>query len=171
MPTAIIVENNAIMRRTFNRVLAGQGYDVTEYDSGDLAWKDIQALYDAKRPPDLLLTDNDMERYGRGVELICDVRALDNRHIQPSTPGQLPKQAIAIVLSSAGDVSAQAAEHSAAFVPKPAEREDIIKGVQKAIALATLITRHLPASPGPWAAKHDPAKERQGPNQGRPNPG
>jgi two-component system cell cycle sensor histidine kinase/response regulator CckA len=116
----LLVEDNAMVRRSIETTLRALGYGVAAVASGDEC---IEAMHKAGHPIDLLITDVIMPNMS-GKELIDRVRA-----ITPDVP---------VVFMSGYDratleIAAQpaASEH---FLQKPFDGEDLSAAVVKALA-------------------------------------
>jgi signal transduction histidine kinase/CheY-like chemotaxis protein len=117
--TLLLVEDNAMVRRSIENTLRGMGYGVLAVESGQRC---IEVVQDLSRPVDLLITDVVMPEMS-GKELIERVHAI--------RPG------LAVLFMSGYDRSTLAsrkqpvvAEH---FLQKPFDSEDLSLAVQKAI--------------------------------------
>jgi signal transduction histidine kinase/CheY-like chemotaxis protein len=117
--TLLLVEDNAMVRRSIENTLRGMGYGVLAVESGQRC---IEVVQDLSRPVDLLVTDVVMPEMS-GKELIERVHAI--------RPG------LAVLFMSGYDRSTLAShkhpvvtEH---FLQKPFDSEDLAQAVQKAI--------------------------------------
>ncbi|HEX7501207.1 MAG TPA: ATP-binding protein [Polyangia bacterium] len=117
--TLLLVEDNAMVRRSIENTLRGMGYGVQAVESGQRC---IEVVQDLSRPVDLLITDVVMPEMS-GKELIERVHTI--------RPG------LAVLFMSGYDRSTLAShkhpvvtEH---FLQKPFDSEDLAQAVQKAI--------------------------------------
>ncbi len=120
--TLLLVEDNAMVRRSIENTLRGMGYGVLAVESGQGC---IEIVQDRSRSVDLVITDVVMPKMS-GKELIERVRAM--------RPG------LAVLFMSGYDRSTLAsrkqpvaAEH---FLQKPFDSEDLARAVRKAIGAA-----------------------------------
>ncbi len=121
--TLLLVEDNAMVRRSVENILRGMGYGVLAVESGQRC---LEVVRDPSRPVDLLITDIVMPEMS-GKELIERVHAL-----RPGLP---------VLFMSGYDRSTLAtrkqpvaAEH---FLQKPFDSEDLARAVRKAIGRAS----------------------------------
>jgi two-component system cell cycle sensor histidine kinase/response regulator CckA len=120
--TLLLVEDNAMVRRSIENTLRGMGYGVLAVESGQRC---LEVVQDLSRPVDLLITDVVMPEMS-GKELIERAHAM--------RPG------LAVLFMSGYDRSTLASrkqpvatEH---FLQKPFDSEDLAQAVRKAIAAA-----------------------------------
>jgi CheY-like chemotaxis protein len=117
--TLLLVEDNAMVRRSVDAILRGMGYHVIAVDSGE---KCIEAVKKSDDPIDLLITDIVMPEMN-GRELIERVRAL-----RPDVP---------VLFMSGYDRSTLASRNLSAtvehFLQKPFDSQELADAVAKAI--------------------------------------
>ena len=121
--TLLLVEDNAMVRRSIENTLRGMGYGVLAVESGQRC---LEVVQDLSRPVDLLITDVVMPEMS-GKELSERVHVI--------------RQGLTVLYMSGYDRSTLAShkhpvvtEH---FLQKPFDSEDLAQAVQKAIGAGT----------------------------------
>jgi two-component system cell cycle sensor histidine kinase/response regulator CckA len=122
--TVLLVEDNAMVRRSIEATLRGMGYQVLAVDSGARC---LETVEKTRGPIDLLMTDVVMPEMG-GKELIERVRA-----IRPGIPVLFMSGYDRATLASRKEPIAF--EH---FLQKPFDSDDLASAVRAAIAAGSL---------------------------------
>lgn len=122
--TVLLVEDNAMVRRSIEATLRGMGYDVVAVESG---LRCLEAVRTRTGPIDLVMTDVIMPEMG-GKELIDRVR-----EVRPGIPALFMSGYDRATL--AGRKEPVAFEH---FLQKPFDSDDLADAVRTAIASGAL---------------------------------
>ena len=113
----LIVDDSATVRHQLRSFLVGQGFEVTEADSGN------SGLATAKeRSFDLIICDVNMPGMN-GIDMVAAVRTL---------PAHAKTPIFMLTTESAGDVTKRGKDAGAtAWMVKPFRPEILLKGIQK----------------------------------------
>jgi DNA-binding response OmpR family regulator len=118
----LLVDDDAVVRRFYSKVLTGSGYRVDTAEDGEAGWK---ALHDAGYDPesyDLLITDHNMPKL-TGVELIENLRSA--------------RMFLPVILVTAAEPLNTERLHLAALLRKPVSPAQLLRNVTEVLQPAS----------------------------------